>query len=1765
MTELSERWDSLSDAEQSNISFAIAATRQTATLRAVLQNWAEAMNLATEATDAEGNALAHQQEYVDSLAGHMQSLKTEMSALWMELLSSDTIKTFIDSIKELIVSLEDGVTGLKPIVDFLANLLSIVTKILSIIPPGGLIASVIGLKYGSAITKFFRNIIYDLTSTTRMFGAATVAATAFDKVLLTIKANKFGLITIAITGIITLFNALYTSTEELEQKFDELSQKIEASETKIKSLNEELESQKKIIDDINSNPLDAVSAKQLQNAIDLTAQLERQLELEKLKKRTESEEAIETKIALWEDEGYVIGDSIKNAIGYLGDYFLNVTDATPLTDDELKKKLVSYDNELASAKSIYDSLSEAEEWTLYEDEKKFKDYYERIKQQRDAIFRKLNSDAWNRTEVTSIFGKENIQEELNGISEGLDEWASKNQYLVEHGYFSPIDEIINQIKSGDYPEVMDAINEAVFSENLNDDQKIEVFAKEYFKKIKDKFAKVSKSGEQYQSIDLSSWLKQTSDVESDKTWDDILDSYESGLNSLGDLLKKWKSGNEVITTKDIFDVTDVKDSIFQKLGMDSFNSYLDKFGDNIEALNAYIQDSFTALIENVDNPELIEGFDIVIEKLLTLMNVASGGADNIDKLDTSYKELIDLYERVKRGERLTTEEAANMIDKYGALQDAVKVTSDGYSFEQKALVNLINQYIEFSNEAIAAEIRTTKETIEATRIRIQSRAVEEESLRRIYNIYNAMLNSGTPSEKAADSIKNLFGVDINHEVFKDIAELLEYEGKLKELYEAFEDMVKDRQKYDIIANGTEIDWIANSLDNIANKVDKVQSKYDRLLTTFGSKKALKTANAGLENINKSLKTQASGFKKAAESYEKEFNSLGLSENTKKLIKNAVTTGEGWNIIKYASEDAEIINKGIDLYKKIQENLNSEAETKHKIITNEIQELQNISDYYDARIATKEAKLEVTANAKTQQKILTNLISLYREQYAAQIAIANENGEELKVKQLIYEEEAKIAELEVQRAQAPIDAITKKYERIASEFENRQAILEHNINMTEAKGYMGNVNYYRALIDNEMDTINSNLKERDKLLAELATINPDSEGMLDLWWETKEQIDGVTTSLYESEEALVEWQNAIDNINYDVFQRIQDIISGINDESKFLSELFDENKLFKYEKEIWGKGNRPTKVYYGGFSDEGLAVLGLHQLQIKTNTELAENYAKKLAEVNKKLAKDPANTQLLDKRNELLSLQRDQIEATEAEKDAIIDLVREGYDKQLSSLEELISKYTDALQAEKDLYSYQKSISDKTKDIAKTRKMLAAYATDTSEEARSRIQQLNVQLKESEEDLRSAQWDHYLSEQKDILDEMYETFEQYINDKMENRDAILEDVATMVDNNFNDISKTLSNKADSVGTNLTNSMKNMWSTPISQISTIQEKISTSDANISAIENSVNDVLPGLKTYLANYNKDTDEIINGQDKPLSKIQKKIDKLDTAIDINNRLKVDNDSVVAELGRVIEAIEGLNVKNSGAIAQSVAGITNYNPTQTLASNSQVSNNIQGSGTNNTKSSTGNGSADFFVYQKYAGDKSKLNKETSIVDRLLYNDIYIGKSPNDLTQRAAYYAGMGFTGVYTGSTAQNQMMIDWMRKHNYAKGARRISKNELAWTQENGVEAIIRPADGAILTPLAKNDAVLNSMATQNIWDMANNPLQFIKDNLSIPNLQSNINGGNYDIQQSLMITLPSVKNYSEFVTALQNDKRFEQMIQDMTINQLDGKKSLAKYKYKY
>ena len=45
--------------------------------------------------------------------------------------------------------------------------------------------------------------------------------------------------------------------------------------------------------------------------------------------------------------------------------------------------------------------------------------------------------------------------------------------------------------------------------------------------------------------------------------------------------------------------------------------------------------------------------------------------------------------------------------------------------------------------------------------------------------------------------------------------------------------------------------------------------------------------------------------------------------------------------------------------------------------------------------------------------------------------------------------------------------------------------------------------------------------------------------------------------------------------------------------------------------------------------------------------------------------------------------------------------------------------------------------------------------------------------------------------------------------------------------------------------------------------------------------------------------------------------------------------------------------------------------------------------------------------------------------------------------------------------------------------------------------------------------------------------------------------------------ITLPNVKNYDEFKSALVADRNFQSAVQDMTLGAAMGKNSMSKYKY--
>lgn len=166
---------------------------------------------------------------------------------------------------------------------------------------------------------------------------------------------------------------------------------------------------------------------------------------------------------------------------------------------------------------------------------------------------------------------------------------------------------------------------------------------------------------------------------------------------------------------------------------------------------------------------------------------------------------------------------------------------------------------------------------------------------------------------------------------------------------------------------------------------------------------------------------------------------------------------------------------------------------------------------------------------------------------------------------------------------------------------------------------------------------------------------------------------------------------------------------------------------------------------GNLSDAGTASMGLHAESYGVYMAQADKYADEIKKINKELASDPNNKDLIARRDELLSSQRDSILAAKDEKEAMIDLAKNGIQVELDAVRELIDAYTDSLDSAKDLYDYQKKIAEKTANISALEKQLAAYQNDMSEETRSKIQKIQLELKDAQDDLKDTEYDRFVSD------------------------------------------------------------------------------------------------------------------------------------------------------------------------------------------------------------------------------------------------------------------------------------------------------------------------------------------------------------------------------------------------------------------------------------
>ena len=418
-------------------------------------------------------------------------------------------------------------------------------------------------------------------------------------------------------------------------------------------------------------------------------------------------------------------------------------------------------------------------------------------------------------------------------------------------------------------------------------------------------------------------------------------------------------------------------------------------------------------------------------------------------------------------------------------------------------------------------------------------------------------------------------------------------------------------------------------------------------------------------------------------------------------------------------------------------------------------------------------------------------------------------------------------------------IKDEYDAILKQFEHTQSMLEGAIDITETSGYIVSTKYYDSLISNENEKINKLYAEREALVNSLnsALSNGKIDKYSESWYNMQDEIDSIDESIQDCNKSTIKWGNSIRQIQWDLFDKLQDRISKINDEADFLKELMSSEKMYDDKNG-------------GQITEYGKATFGLHGVKHNTLMAQADEYRKEMEKIDEQLKSDPFNQTLIGRKNELLKLQQESITSAKQEKDAIKDLVEDGINSQLDALQKLIDKYTDLLDTNKDMYDYQKQLAEKQKEISSIEKQLAAYQGDTSEEGASKRQQLQNDLNDAKQDLAETQYERSIEDQKKLLDDLYEQYEEVLSMRLDNIDVLVSDVIANVNSEAGAIRDTLEAKADSVGYTMTESMNTIWNSTNQVITNYGTNFLSS---ITGVQNAINDLTNLIKQAVDASNK------------------------------------------------------------------------------------------------------------------------------------------------------------------------------------------------------------------------------------------------------------------------------------------------------------------------
>lgn len=753
---------------------------------------------------------------------------------------------------------------------------------------------------------------------------------------------------------------------------------------------------------------------------------------------------------------------------------------------------------------------------------------------------------------------------------------------------------------------------------------------------------------------------------------------------------------------------------------------------------------------------------------------------------------------------------------------------------------------------------------------------------------------------------------------------------------------------------------------------------------------------------------------------------------------------------------------------------------------------DLSDYYKDQIANGSFNIETVYDEDLKDAI-SDCQDLYDKAQDAADSVQSLN---IEIRQL---------------AKSRFDNIQSQFEEVLGKVNSIKDLYSKDNDLLEEQGWFASTLLNNSMMEQEQKNLTKLEQERDALTKALnsAIASGKIEAESEDWYSIQSAIDDCTSSIYDAKKALVEYDNAIRQINWDAFDRTRDDVSNLIDETQFLVDLLKDEDITDDN---------------GNMNDNGKAAQALIAQKYQLYLNQAKAYKDEIFKINEELANDPYDKELLDRKQELIKAQQEAINSSISEKDALKDLVQEGYDTFLDKLDEVIQKYKDLMNQQKDAYDYEKSIAEKTKALNALEKQYSAVQGDNSEEGKKNIQQLKDQINTAKDDLKDTEYEKLISDTQAILDNLADTTKTWLDGRLDSFDVTMQEIIDQSNENASNISQTITSTAENYGYKLSESMSSIWS-----------------LNANNITNGINSVLG--------------------------------------DFSNKFVEGNNAINSVCNSINSAVQGL-LANSNAEAQRVADeIARQQAEQNANTDGGYSDGGSSSGgdsgsndwsdnwdnSDSGSSDDGGGSwGDWFYHLEDDYPKDLLEIDTSIVDRLKANDI-----DSSFGARADYYSAMGGDGEYYGSSDQNIWMLDQLKSHGYRKGTKSATAG-IHRTDEDGLgsEVIFSKKYGT-LRKLDAGDMVFNAEQVEKLWNLSKGMPNMFVDNLGaklpdIPNISNSL-ANKVDVSYGdVTLSFPNVHNYEDIMKQMQKDPKAEKMIQEMTLGQTLGRNSLSKLTFR-